>query len=204
MGRAQRSPSSRPACCAPAQPTLHFNLVTRGCSLRRRRAALDSHRNATGARRMRNSHDHILTSHVGSLPRPDDLIEANRKRDAGEGTDEAGLPKTVAGGGDRRGASSARRRYRRSGRRRVRQVDGTSGQLRRVVQLRVQPIERPGANLVGSAGRSAAQSAPRRTRAPWHSKAPRSRAVRGGLRRSRSPASRSGASRCFGRSASVR
>ena len=38
---------------------------------------------------MRNSRDHILTSHVGSLPRPDDLIEANRKRDAGEGTDEA-------------------------------------------------------------------------------------------------------------------
>src|SRR5690349_22878418 len=38
---------------------------------------------------MRNSRDHILTSHVGSLPRPDDLIEANRKRDAGEGMDEA-------------------------------------------------------------------------------------------------------------------
>jgi 5-methyltetrahydropteroyltriglutamate--homocysteine methyltransferase len=38
---------------------------------------------------MRNSSDHILTSHVGSLPRPDDLIEANRKRDAGEGMDEA-------------------------------------------------------------------------------------------------------------------
>ena len=38
---------------------------------------------------MRNSRDHILTSHVGSLPRPDDLIEANRKRDAGEGMEEA-------------------------------------------------------------------------------------------------------------------
>ena len=37
---------------------------------------------------MRNSRNHILTSHVGSLPRPDDLIEANRKRDAGEGMDE--------------------------------------------------------------------------------------------------------------------
>ena len=31
---------------------------------------------------MRTSSDHILTSHVGSLPRPDDLIEANRAREA--------------------------------------------------------------------------------------------------------------------------
>ena len=38
---------------------------------------------------MRNSRDHILTSHVGSLPRPDDLIEANRKRDVGERMEEA-------------------------------------------------------------------------------------------------------------------
>jgi len=37
---------------------------------------------------MRVSSDHILTSHVGSLPRPDDLIEANRAREAGETTDE--------------------------------------------------------------------------------------------------------------------
>ena len=37
---------------------------------------------------MRNSRDHILTSHVGSLPRPDDLIEANRAREAGETIDE--------------------------------------------------------------------------------------------------------------------
>ena len=26
---------------------------------------------------MKTSSDHILTSHAGSLPRPDDLIEAN-------------------------------------------------------------------------------------------------------------------------------
>ncbi len=37
---------------------------------------------------MRASTDHILTSQSGSLPRPDDLIEANRKRDAGAGIDE--------------------------------------------------------------------------------------------------------------------
>ena len=37
---------------------------------------------------MKASPDHILTSHAGSLPRPDDLIEANRAREAGDATDE--------------------------------------------------------------------------------------------------------------------
>jgi 5-methyltetrahydropteroyltriglutamate--homocysteine methyltransferase len=37
---------------------------------------------------MRLSTDRILTSHAGSLPRPDDLIEANRAREAGETADE--------------------------------------------------------------------------------------------------------------------
>jgi 5-methyltetrahydropteroyltriglutamate--homocysteine methyltransferase len=37
---------------------------------------------------MRSSTDRILTSHAGSLPRPDDLIEANRARAAGETADE--------------------------------------------------------------------------------------------------------------------
>jgi 5-methyltetrahydropteroyltriglutamate--homocysteine methyltransferase len=40
---------------------------------------------------MRSSTDRILTSHAGSLPRPDDLIEANRARAAGETADEAGF-----------------------------------------------------------------------------------------------------------------
>jgi 5-methyltetrahydropteroyltriglutamate--homocysteine methyltransferase len=38
---------------------------------------------------MRHSDSHILTSHVGSLPRPDELIEANRARDARATADEA-------------------------------------------------------------------------------------------------------------------
>ncbi|MBN9561177.1 MAG: cobalamin-independent methionine synthase II family protein [Alphaproteobacteria bacterium] len=38
---------------------------------------------------MRASSERILTSHAGSLPRPDDLIEANRARAAGESDDEA-------------------------------------------------------------------------------------------------------------------
>ena len=39
---------------------------------------------------MKRSSRRILTSHAGSLPRPDDLIELNRARQAGESTDEAG------------------------------------------------------------------------------------------------------------------
>ncbi|MBO0712537.1 MAG: hypothetical protein J2P47_14800, partial [Acetobacteraceae bacterium] len=38
---------------------------------------------------MRASTDRILTSHAGSLPRPDDLIEANRARAEGRGIEEA-------------------------------------------------------------------------------------------------------------------
>jgi 5-methyltetrahydropteroyltriglutamate--homocysteine methyltransferase len=38
---------------------------------------------------MRTSADHILTSHAGSLPRPDDLIEANQAREAGSATNES-------------------------------------------------------------------------------------------------------------------
>jgi 5-methyltetrahydropteroyltriglutamate--homocysteine methyltransferase len=36
---------------------------------------------------MRSSADHILTSHAGSLPRPEELIEANRAREASESSD---------------------------------------------------------------------------------------------------------------------
>jgi 5-methyltetrahydropteroyltriglutamate--homocysteine methyltransferase len=37
---------------------------------------------------MRTSTAHILTSHVGSLPRPDALIEANRAREEGRPIDK--------------------------------------------------------------------------------------------------------------------
>ena len=39
---------------------------------------------------MKNSNQRIITSQAGSLPRPDDLIELNRARQAGESTDERG------------------------------------------------------------------------------------------------------------------
>jgi 5-methyltetrahydropteroyltriglutamate--homocysteine methyltransferase len=38
---------------------------------------------------VRTSTERILTTHVGSLPRPDELIELNRARQAGESSDEA-------------------------------------------------------------------------------------------------------------------
>jgi 5-methyltetrahydropteroyltriglutamate--homocysteine methyltransferase len=46
---------------------------------------------------MRTSSGRILTSHVGSLPRPDDLIEANRRREAGEPVDESGFQRRLGG-----------------------------------------------------------------------------------------------------------
>ena len=44
---------------------------------------------------MRTSTDYVLTSHAGSLPRPDALIEANRAREAGAATDEHAFQQTL-------------------------------------------------------------------------------------------------------------
>jgi 5-methyltetrahydropteroyltriglutamate--homocysteine methyltransferase len=44
---------------------------------------------------MQNSRGRILTTHAGSLPRPDDLIEANRARESGESKDEATFQKIL-------------------------------------------------------------------------------------------------------------
>ena len=46
---------------------------------------------------MRHSTDGILTSHAGSLPRPDELIELNKARQSGEDEafDEAGFQREL-------------------------------------------------------------------------------------------------------------
>jgi len=44
---------------------------------------------------MRASTGRVLTSHAGSLPRPDELIEANRAREAGAGMDEPTFQQTL-------------------------------------------------------------------------------------------------------------
>src|SRR5262245_55523304 len=41
-----------------------------------------------GGRTMKHSADRMLTSHAGSLPRPEELHDANRARDSGLATDE--------------------------------------------------------------------------------------------------------------------
>jgi 5-methyltetrahydropteroyltriglutamate--homocysteine methyltransferase len=46
---------------------------------------------------MKDSRTHILTSHAGSLPRPDDLIEEYRSRSSGEVTDERGFRDKLRG-----------------------------------------------------------------------------------------------------------
>ena len=45
---------------------------------------------------MKSSRDHILTSHAGSLPRPDALIDANRARESGSATNVVEHPELVA------------------------------------------------------------------------------------------------------------
>jgi 5-methyltetrahydropteroyltriglutamate--homocysteine methyltransferase len=45
---------------------------------------------------MNHSSQRILTTHAGSLPRPDDLIDLNRARQAGEGKDEAGYQRRLS------------------------------------------------------------------------------------------------------------
>ena len=47
---------------------------------------------------MRASRERSLTSHAGSLPRPDDLIDANRAREAGGAADEAGFQTRLRAG----------------------------------------------------------------------------------------------------------
>jgi 5-methyltetrahydropteroyltriglutamate--homocysteine methyltransferase len=44
---------------------------------------------------MKTSRDRVLTSHAGSLPRPDHLIEANRARETGGATDERAFQATL-------------------------------------------------------------------------------------------------------------
>ena len=49
---------------------------------------------------MRTSSDCIITSHAGSLPRPDNLIDANRAREAGEAIDEPTFQQTLRAAAD--------------------------------------------------------------------------------------------------------
>src|SRR5204863_7605366 len=85
------------SCCAastkspPPIPTEPITGTGRGVRVPRvvssKKVAAIRRRSQQERGTMKTSSDHILTSHVGSLPRPDDLIAANRAREAGEATD---------------------------------------------------------------------------------------------------------------------
>ena len=45
---------------------------------------------------MRASLDHVITSHAGSLPRPDGLIGAHHAHEAGEAIDETAFRQTLS------------------------------------------------------------------------------------------------------------
>src|SRR6185312_2695694 len=62
---------------------------------RSRRRRPSSRSRASEEARMRNSRERILTSHVGSLSRPDALIAANKRREEGQDGDEAAFQKLL-------------------------------------------------------------------------------------------------------------
>ena len=86
---------------------------------------------------MKRSIDRILTTHVGSLPRPNDLVELYRTT-----RPKANSSAALAIGDRRRGARAIRLRHRHRQRRRVRQSDAPRGRFRRVVVLRLRPPRR--------------------------------------------------------------
>ena len=81
--------------------------------------------------------DRILTSHAGSLPRPEDLVALNFERIEGRFSDEDALPAQAHAGGRGGRRAPVRDRDRPRQRRRVRPLDGPSLRLRLVVDVRV-------------------------------------------------------------------
>ena len=72
---------------------------------------------------MKRSTDRILTTHVGSLPRPDDLFELMLARMDGKPVDESRLRRTSPQGGRGQRQAAGRRRARRGQRRRDGQAE---------------------------------------------------------------------------------
>ena len=94
----------------------------------------------------------IITTHAGSLPRPQRLIALEARRAAGEAP-RRGRPRTRARGGRRRGRRApARGGHRRRQRRRVRPLERGGLRLRRLAALRLRAPRRARA---GERGRRA-------------------------------------------------
>ncbi len=104
--------------------------------------------------------DRILTTHVGSLPRPEQLIALNQQRSrAGRPTRR--LPGGADGGGRRRRAPPEGGRHRPRQRRRVRPHDGLRLRLRLVVVLRLRRLGGSSWSRRPSSGRCRCRSTPR-------------------------------------------
>ena len=72
---------------------------------------------------MKRSSDRILTTHVGSLPRPADLLDVVQAKEQGKPVDEKRARRAAAQRGRRDRAQADRARHRRHRRRRVRQAE---------------------------------------------------------------------------------
>ena len=72
---------------------------------------------------MKRSTDRILTTHAGSLPRPQDLLDAMRRQGAGPSGGREGLRGGAAPGRGRHRQAAGRSRHRRRRRRRIRQAE---------------------------------------------------------------------------------
>ena len=126
---------------------------------------------------MRRSTDKILTSHAGSLPRPDALIAA------WAANDETALADDTPRRGCRCRATSKGARHRRSRRWRVRQADGSARQLRFVVALFMAAPLRHRAGRAVALRDGGAPLASRRDRPDQLWRPPRPNIVRGRLQR---------------------
>ena len=133
---------------------------------------------------MQHSRDRILTSHAGSLPRPDALIAANQARQSGGDVDEARFQAQLQCRRGGCGAPPAGTRHRHSRRRRIRQGDGASRQLRRVVELFVPASRRPRSDRARAVRHARPPCAARRGGADQLRRPSRPAALRGRLCRS--------------------
>jgi hypothetical protein len=79
---------------------------------------------SVGGTSRREMPDRILTSHAGSLPRPEDLITLNARRAAEDFTEEAEYLGRLRGRGRGRRSAPARNQHRPRQRRRIRPFDG--------------------------------------------------------------------------------
>ena len=132
---------------------------------------------------MRASTDRILTTHVGSLPRPDDADRGEPRARGRRGpATRRGFSSSCAPAWRPSCGTSMTDRRRRAGRRRVRQVDGAPRQLRRMDELLPSSPGRPRSARARHARPGAEALRPGVSRADEFRRSPRPDALRCGVR----------------------